>query len=276
MHVLVVEDDPTQADTIRKVLEREDWTVRLTETVEEADDALAEGDYDVAVVDYALPDGTGIEVLEACQRDAPDMPALFLTGTGDEDVALQALSQGAARYLTKGDSIATDLPDAVREVSEAYEGVSPVEIVEEEDGAAEVSRSWSGGEGEGTTTATEGPTPESLDALVDDIVEEPILGLGVFNDRGDVLSAKLPEDIKADAAGVLSAAVAHQFEGLSSVLDLDLEGQVLLGRGKNGVVGLTVVPGPMLVVLLTERSVSRERATRKLFQIAAQVWETTD
>lgn len=275
MHVLVVEDDPTQADTIRKVLEREDWTVSLTETVEEAVDILGTDGHDVAIVDYDLPDGDGLDVLEACQREAPDMPALFLTGTGDEEVALQALSHGAARYLTKGDSIATDLPDSIREVTEAYEGVSPVEIVEEEGGGAEVSRSWAGEEGT-TTAATEEPTPDSLDALVDDLVEEPILGVGVFNDRGDVLSAKLPEEIKADAAGVLSAAVAHQFEGLSSVLDLDLEGQVLLGRGRNGVVGLTVVPGPMLVVLLTERSVSRERATKKLFQVAAQVWETTE
>lgn len=281
--VLFVEDDPVQAKAIQAALaEAEGWDVERVETVERADEAVAEGGMDVAVVDYSLPDGTGLDVLETFQREAPGIPVVFLTGTGDEDVALQAMSQGAADYLSKGeDDVAEGLVDAIREATESFSGVTPVEIVDKEerdeardrDRAGTTPGSGTGTRVEGTGEESSREAPEDLEGLLDAVVEPPVLGLGVFDDRGKVLAARFPDDVEADAAGVLSAAVAHQFEGLSGVFDLGIEGQYLLGRGDAGLLGLTVIPGPMIVVLVLETDVPRAKATERLFQVAAQVWE---
>lgn len=280
MQVLVVEDDPVQAQAIEKTLQQEDWTIRVAEGVQEALEALEEGGFDVAIVDHELPDGTGLEVLEAAKIEAPDVPVVYLTGTGNEEVALQALSQGAVRYLTKGEDATEDLPDAIREADEGFHGVSPVEVVEDEPGGSRGSPDTSSlSEGEGAPPS--GGQVESrvdsdatnLSDLLGDLVGPPILGIGVFEDGGQVVDARLPEGVEADAAGVLAAAAAHQFEGLAGVFDLELAGQVLLGRGENGTLGVTVVPGPTVVALLMDREVNRERATRMLFQVAAQVHE---
>lgn len=276
MHVLVVEDDPVQIKAIEKTLQQEDWTVRTAEGVEEALGVLEEGGLDVAIVDHQLPDGSGLDVLKASKREAPNVPVIYLTGTGSEEVALQALSQGAVRYLTKDEDATEGLVDAVREAAEGFHGVSPVEVVEAEEGD----------ETGGLPESRPSPRPETgqvesrvdpdvsdVGQLLEDLVEPPILGIGVFEDGGKVVEARLPDGVEADAAGVLAAAAAHQFEGLAGVFDLDLAGQVLMGRGDNGILGVTVVPGPTVVALLLQREVNREKATRVLFRIAAQVHE---
>lgn len=278
MHVLVVEDDPVQAQAIETTLEKEEWTVRTAGGVEEALEALEEGDLDVAIVDHELPDGSGLDVLQASQREAPDMPVVYLTGTGNEEVALKALSQGAVRYLTKGEDATEDLADDLRDAAEGFQGVSPVDLVEADgetggpaEGVPDASPSRLGEPGQVESRVD--PTATDLDEVLDGLVGPPILGIGVFEDGGRVVDARLPDGIEADAAGVLAAAAAHQFEGLAGVFELDLAGQVLLGRGDNGTLGITVVPGPTVVAILLDPDVNREKATRMLFRVAAQVHE---
>lgn len=272
MDVLLVEDDPSQARTIQKTLEAEDWSVEVAGTVEEAVEALEGDPPDVAIVDYRLPDGDGLDVLETSKREAPGTPVLFITGTGDEEVALQALSRGAARYLVKGGDTPAELPDAVRGAVESWSGITPVEVVETAD--KPTADPESADERPLTTTAT--VEDGSLEEFVHELVEPPVLGLGVYDDKGSRVAASLPDDVDESAPGVLAAAASHQMEGLASVFDLDIEGQVLLARGGNGVLGLTVVPGPLVVVLLLDPAVDREVATDRLFRVAAEVWERAD
>jgi CheY-like chemotaxis protein len=268
MNVLVVEDDPSQAKTIRTTLESQDWSVDVASNVEEAVHRLGDGGIDAAVVDYHLPDGDGFDVLEACKRDAPEAAVLFLTGSGNEEVALEALSRGAARYLVKGEDMPAGLPEAVRDAVEGWTGVTPLEVVEAEPDLEEPDSG-----SEGPMTATTAPADGSLADFVESVVEPPVRGLGVYNDKGDKVEGTFPEGLDEEAPGVLAAAATHQMEGLSGVLDLDIEGQVLLARGENGIVGVTVVPGPLIVVLLLEPTVARQEATERLFKTAAQVWE---
>lgn len=277
VRILVVEDDPVQAKAVAEALGQQGWSVEEVESVDEAREALSEASFDVAVVDHELPDGTGLEVLETGQREAPGIPVVYLTGTGDEEVALKALSQGAAMYLTKGGNAAAELPETIRDVAEGYEGVAPVEVVEQEESEdpdrppAKGRRTRHGPAMEGPVDA-DGELADVLAALVDG----PVLGIGVYGEDGQVRAADLPEGVAAEAAGVLASAVAHQFEALSGVFDLGIESQYLLGRGEEGVLGLTVVPGPLVVVVFLVDEVAREQATRILFRLAAQVWEAAE
>jgi len=66
--------------------------------------ALAAGrreNYDVALIDLGLPDGSGIEVLRALRQRNPDMLCVVTTGLGDDAYIVAALSAGANGYLLK-------------------------------------------------------------------------------------------------------------------------------------------------------------------------------
>lgn len=275
VQVLVVEDDPAHAHAVEKAVEGEGWDVAHAESVEEAGEAVDGGnDLDIAVVDYRLPDGTGLDVLDDLRRDAPGVPVVFLTGRGDEEVAMEALSRGAVRYIVKGDDPASDLPDVLREVAEGWSGVEPVEAVEEPEPEPRKERGETGSPFERPVTAqVESEGDQDLDDALEDLLSPPIVGIGVYDDRGGLEAARFPEAVDTDAAGVLAAAVTHQFEGLAGAMDLGIQGQILMGRGDNGTLGVTVVPGPLLVLALFEEDTDRDEATQGLFEVARAVWE---
>jgi DNA-binding NarL/FixJ family response regulator len=63
--------------------------------------AVQERDYDVLVLDIAMPDGGGLEVLKQLQSLKPDLPVLILSMYSEKQYAVRALRAGAAGYLTK-------------------------------------------------------------------------------------------------------------------------------------------------------------------------------
>jgi signal transduction histidine kinase len=73
---------------------------------------------DIVLLDFCLPDMSGLEFLErlqACQTTQP-LPVIMLTGQGDEAIAVQAIKRGAQDYLVKGDLKPDILQLAVRSV----------------------------------------------------------------------------------------------------------------------------------------------------------------
>jgi PAS domain S-box-containing protein len=89
--------------------------------VTSASDAMARidaEDVDCVVADYELPDGTGIELLEAVRDDQPDLPFILFTGTGSERVASAAIAADVTGYVRKGEGQYADL---VRQVCDAVE-----------------------------------------------------------------------------------------------------------------------------------------------------------
>jgi signal transduction histidine kinase len=66
------------------------------------------------LLDLSLPDASGLGSLHAVRRVAPDIAVVVLTGLDDEDVALQAVHQGAQDYLVKGRFSGDGLARAVR------------------------------------------------------------------------------------------------------------------------------------------------------------------
>jgi signal transduction histidine kinase len=121
--VLVVEDNPGDADLIQYQLEqasRTPWNVECVGRLSEALAFLKEREANVALLDLSLPDSHGLDTLIQVKACAEHLPIVVLTGRSDEDLGLQALKHGAQDYLVKG-SFRVDGPTLGRVMEYAIE-----------------------------------------------------------------------------------------------------------------------------------------------------------
>ncbi len=79
--------------------------------------AVRENDYDIVLLDIAMPGGSGLEVLKQLHSLKPDVQVLILSMYPEKQYALRALKAGAAGYLTK-DSAPDELIDAIDRISQ--------------------------------------------------------------------------------------------------------------------------------------------------------------
>lgn len=101
MWLLLIEDERRLADSLRRGLEEEGYTVDVAhEGAQGYAQALA-NDYDVLVVDWRLPRKDGRMVVTELRAAGRDMPVLMLTALGDIEHRVQGLDAGADDYLTK-------------------------------------------------------------------------------------------------------------------------------------------------------------------------------
>ncbi|MEE9120417.1 MAG: response regulator transcription factor [Syntrophobacteria bacterium] len=77
---------------------------------------LSKNNYDVVVLDMAMPGLTGLDVLKQIKRETPKLPVLILSVHPEEQYAVRALKAGASGYLTK-ESAPDELITAIRKVS---------------------------------------------------------------------------------------------------------------------------------------------------------------
>ena len=85
--------------------------------------AVWKHDYDVLVLDIAMPEGGGLEVLQQLQTLKPDLRVLILSMYPERQYAVRALKSGAAGYLTK-ESVPDELIAAIRKVARGGKYVS--------------------------------------------------------------------------------------------------------------------------------------------------------
>jgi len=98
--VLVVEDEPTIAESVAARLRAEGFEVQIAADGHRALDAAAEHQPDLVVLDLMLPGLDGLEVCRRLQATRP-VPVLMLTARDDETDVLVGLGVGADDYLTK-------------------------------------------------------------------------------------------------------------------------------------------------------------------------------
>jgi two-component system cell cycle sensor histidine kinase/response regulator CckA len=116
LQFLVVEDDEDDFLHIRQLLKKSsgEADVERAPTADAAMRMANDHPHDLCIVDYRLGDKDGLEVLRQLKNRDEAAPVIFLTGQGDEEVAVQAMKAGATDYLLKSKLNAQSLAAAVR------------------------------------------------------------------------------------------------------------------------------------------------------------------
>src|SRR5882672_46783 len=85
--------------------------------------SLEHGSFDLILADYTLPSFDGLSALKIAQRGWPSVPFIFVSGTLDEEVAIEALKIGATDYVfkTRLSRIVPSVQRALREAEERIE-----------------------------------------------------------------------------------------------------------------------------------------------------------
>ena len=115
-HVLVIEDNPGDADLVRlRLVEgRSDLEVNCVDRLSAGLDALEGAPPSVVLLDLNLPDSRGAETFRKILSKAPGVPVVVLSGQDDEELAAKAVHQGVQDYLVKGAFDSKQLARAMR------------------------------------------------------------------------------------------------------------------------------------------------------------------
>jgi two-component system sensor histidine kinase/response regulator len=99
--ILYMEDDAGLARLLQKRLEREGYTVSLARDGQEGLAMCEAAAYDLVAVDQNMPIYDGLEVIRRLALQGPLPPLIMVTGTGNEQIAVEAMKIGAHDYIVK-------------------------------------------------------------------------------------------------------------------------------------------------------------------------------
>ncbi len=104
VRILLLEDNDADAELVEVELRRAelDFTARRVVTRPDFERALREFHPDIIVSDHQLPQFSGVAALELARARAPHAPFILLTGSLDEETAVEYMKAGAADYILKG------------------------------------------------------------------------------------------------------------------------------------------------------------------------------
>ncbi len=106
MRVLVVDDDPAIAETVRRTVVAQGWTAAVAPDGSAGFEAATTEHFDLIVLDVMMPGRNGFEVVRDLRRAEVWTPVLMLTAKDGDLDQVEALDYGADDYLTKPFSVA--------------------------------------------------------------------------------------------------------------------------------------------------------------------------
>jgi len=123
MHtVLIIDDQQDLLDITRLFLERYgEMSVDTAMTAKEALAKMKDRNFDALVVDFDLPDISGIEFLKIIRAKGDTIPIIIFTGVGRENAAIEALNNGADFFLKKGEDPHAQFRNMVHMINQAVE-----------------------------------------------------------------------------------------------------------------------------------------------------------
>lgn len=101
MNILLVEDDSSFVLVLENFLKRQGHQVTTTANVKDSIKAVQKSQYDLLLLDYRLPDGTGIDILQHEVQVNARIPAIMMTSFHDIKTAVKAMRCGAFDFITK-------------------------------------------------------------------------------------------------------------------------------------------------------------------------------
>jgi len=120
LRVLIVEDSKVDAELIALEFTHDGYAIKWerVETSEAMKKALEKRKWDIVISDYSMPRFSGLEALKLVQKKTPDLPFILISGVIGEDLAVEAMKEGAHDYIMK-DNMKRLLPAVERELKEA-------------------------------------------------------------------------------------------------------------------------------------------------------------
>jgi DNA-binding NtrC family response regulator len=119
MQILIVDDDQNIIDNLTFSLEKQGYKVRSAKSGSEAQALIQKHHFEIAFLDYALPDTNGIALMAEIKKQKPELICIFVTGSSDIGIAVEAVQKGAYDFIEKPfelDRIKVTLDKAKREL----------------------------------------------------------------------------------------------------------------------------------------------------------------
>ncbi len=118
VRVLYAEHDPADVELMRRTFREHGphFQLELTSQGREVLERVKTTAYDLLLLDYRMPDLSGIEILKALREARIQIPVVIVTGQGDEETAVQAFKLGAADYIIKSESALPKIPATLENV----------------------------------------------------------------------------------------------------------------------------------------------------------------
>ncbi len=121
LKILVVDDDPFVRDTLRCILESNDYSVITAENgIDALEQYFRHPDICLIISDMRMPEMDGLELIRSLRRIDEDLPVIILTAIDELSVALKAIQSGATDYHLKDENIQDTLLISVGHVIEKF------------------------------------------------------------------------------------------------------------------------------------------------------------
>jgi DNA-binding response OmpR family regulator len=116
VRILLVDDNLDHVQLALRALRGDpSWKVEAARLGSEGVDRARDEAFDLVLLDYRLPDMSGLEVLERLRKLSAPPAVILMTSQGSEEVAIRALDAGAAAYVVKNADFGKRLVYEVRE-----------------------------------------------------------------------------------------------------------------------------------------------------------------
>jgi DNA-binding response OmpR family regulator len=101
MHILIIDDNEEILFGVEKLLNNAHYQTQTANTLALADEALTNQQFDLIILDWILPDGSGVEFLARLRQEYLTTPVVLLSSKSEIDDKVEALDSGADDYLAK-------------------------------------------------------------------------------------------------------------------------------------------------------------------------------
>ena len=99
--ILIIDDEPGMCESLRVLFDTKDYDVTTAGSGEEAREIIQDRRFDVALLDMAIPDTDGRQLMDLINQKSPDTDVIVITGDASLDFAIGALKRGAYDYVRK-------------------------------------------------------------------------------------------------------------------------------------------------------------------------------
>jgi len=99
--ILIIDDEAAIRESLETLLAIEGYNVEAARTAEEGSAMLAASPRDLVLLDFALPDRNGLEVLDEIRQRDPGLPVIMITAYGTVENAVKAIQAGATNFIQK-------------------------------------------------------------------------------------------------------------------------------------------------------------------------------